>query len=318
LKDPYLILGVAKTASIDDIKKAYRTLAKKYHPDLNPGNKEAEAKFKELSNAFEQIGSVEARAQFDQGLSEEQQQQERARQRSSYYQTQQDGGRYSQSFGQDFEESDFFENLFRSAGGQTGRGRGRGGGRGRSTSGEDHLYRLEVDFKDAALGAQREITLPTGKKLLITIPPGVSSGTKLRFKKQGGPGVNGGAPGDAYVEILVKDLPGFTRVGNNIETELPLSFQEAILGAEVKVQTIDGSVLLQVPAGTSTGSRLRIRGKGIKAASGSSSSSVAERGDQIVIIKIVLPKIIDPALQEAVRGIGTQFSYNPRTTEASN
>lgn len=306
MRDPYKVLGIAKTASIEDIKKAYRTLAKKLHPDLNPGNKETEVKFKELGHAYEQIGSPEARAKFERGEIDEQHQ-ERARERSTYYQSQQDGGRYSESFGQDFEEADFFEHLFRNANAQAGRRQSAGSKK--DFSGEDHLYRLEVEFKDTAFGAEREIKLPTGKKLLIKIPPGIKSGTKLRFKNQGGPGIGSGAPGDAYVEISIKNLPGFSRVGNNIETELALSFQEAILGAEVKLQTIDGQVMLQVPAGTSTGSRLRIKGKGIK--------TDPERGDQIVIVKIVLPKIIDPALQEAVRSLGSQFSYDPRTAETT-
>lgn len=296
---------MSKSASDEDIKKAYRALAKKLHPDLNPGNDEAGAKFKELSHAYELVGSTEARENFDKAETTEQQQ-DRARERSTYYQSQQDGGRYSQSFGQGFEESDIFESLFRGANKQGAR---RNSTQSRSDfPGEDHIYRLEVEFKDAALGAEREITLPTGKKLLIKIPPGVRTGTKLRFKKHGGSGLGSGRPGDAYVEVSIRPLQGFNRVENNIETELPLSFQEAILGAEVKVKTIDGHVLLAVPAGTSTGSRLRIRGKGIGAGT--------TRGDQIVITKIVLPKKSDTALQDAVRGLGSQFSYNPRTTES--
>ncbi len=305
MKDPYKVLNVTKTASMDDIKKAYRTFAKKFHPDLNPGNKEAVSKFKEINYAYEQIGTEESRLKFDKGETDEQLQ-EKARERATYHQSQQEGGRYSQSFVQDFEDADFFESLFRNSHAQTGR---RQSTSSRSDiAGEDHLYRLDVEFKDAALGAEREITLPTGKKLLIKIPSGIKSGTKLRIKMQGGAGVASGPPGDAYVEIFVKDLAGFNRVGNNIETELYLSFQEAILGAEVKVQTIDGQVMLQVPAGTSTGSRLRIRGKGFKTSS--------MHGDQIVFIKIVLPKTIDPALQEAIRNLGSQYSYNPRITEA--
>ncbi len=304
MKDPYKVLNVAKTASMDVIKKAYRTLAKKFHPDLNPGNKEAEAKFKEISHAYEQIGKEDSRVKFDKGETDKQQQ---SRERATYYQSQQDSGRYSRSFGQDFDETDFFENLFRNSDAQGSR-RQPSSSR-PNLSGEDHLYRLEVDFKDAALGAEREITLPTGKKLLLKIPPGINSGTKLRIKKQGGAGFDSAPPGDAYVEISVNDLAGYRRVGNNIETELVLSFQEAILGAEVKVQTIDGQVMMQVPAGTSTGSRLRIRGKGIKTSSA--------RGDQIAIIKIVLPKIISSALKKAIRNLGSQYSYDPRSTKAT-
>lgn len=304
MKEPYSILGVQKTASDEDIKKTYRALAKKFHPDLNPGNSEAETKFKEIQHAYEQIGSVESRAKFDKGELSEQQPRS-AHERSSYYQGQQNGGRYSQSYDKNFQDADFFENLFRGANGQTRSQRETGNKT--ESPGEDHLYHLEIDFKDTALGAEREISMPTGKRLLIKIPPGIKSGTKLRFKKQGGPGVGIASPGDALVEIFVKSAPGFNRVGNNIETELPLSFQEAILGAEVKVETIDGHVMLQVPAGTSTGSRLRIRGKGILTGT--------TRGDQIVVTKIVLPKTTNPKLQNAIRELSSEFSYNPRTTE---
>lgn len=301
MKNPYTILGVPKSASDEDIKKAYRALAKKFHPDLNPGNKASEATFKDISQAYEQIGSSEARAQFDRGEIDEQQQ-ARAHERSTYYQSQQAGGRYSQSFGQGFEGADIFEELLRRGGQRTGARRPTAANP--DHPGEDHFYHLDVEFKDAALGAEREITLPTGKKLLIKIPAGISSGTKLRFKGQGGPGVGSGSPGDAYVEVSTKALPGFTRVGKNIETEVPISFQEAILGAEVKVPTLEGHVMLKIPAGTNTGSRLRIRGKGIGLANA--------RGDQIVVTKIVLPTKVDTALQDAVRGLGSQFYYDPR------
>jgi DnaJ-class molecular chaperone len=304
MNDPYAALGVAKTATQDEIKKAYRELAKKHHPDLNPGNSQAEARFKEASQAYEQIGTPEARAKFDQGESDEQRQQQewqqaQARAGASYYRTQQTGGRYSQAFGDGAE--DIFEEIFRRAGRTAAAS---------EIPGEDHYYRLEVEFKDAALGAEREIVLPSGKKLLIKIPAGVEAGTKLRFKQQGGAGSGGAPPGDAYVEISVKPQPGFTRVGNNIESVLPISLQEAILGGEVRVPTVDGQVMLKVPPGSSTGTRLRIRGKGVGAEK--------DRGDQIVNIHIVLPKRIDPALQEAVRGWESKFHYNPRAKEGES
>lgn len=304
MKDPYQSLGLSKSATQDEIKNAYRKLAKKFHPDLNPGNKQAEAKFKEISSAYDAIETPEKREKFDRGETMEQEQ-ERARQYasrggpSSYYNTQQDGGRYSYNFGDDESGGDIFENLF-----------GRGGRQSRRRApedypGEDHLYRMEVEFKDSVLGAEREITLPTGKKLQVKIPAGVESGTKLRLKGLGDPGIGKGRPGDALVEIHVKDQSGFKRVGQDIEVELPLSFIEALVGAEVPVPTVEGAVMLKVPQGVSTGSKLRIRGKGI-------GSPSKERGDQIAVIKIVMPKVVDSELQASVKAWGDKFSYNPR------
>jgi len=295
MKDPYQVLGVSKTATLDDIKTAYRNLAKKFHPDLNPGNKVAEEKFKDFASAYEKIGTAEARAQFDRGETPEQQQ-EQAR---SYHDTQKEGGRYSQSFGGGMGGDDFFENLFRNS------------RRTRSNqetnldfAGEDHRYQMSIDFRDSVLGAEQEISLPHGKRLQIKIPPGVESGTKLRFKSQGGPGIGKGPPGDAYVEITVRPLPGFKRVGRNVETELGISFIEAILGAEIKVPTIDGFVVMQVPPGVTTGSRLRIKGKGI--------ADSKEPGDQMVLLKVMMPKKSKTDLEEAVRGWGGKYDYNPR------
>jgi len=331
MKDPYQILGVSKTATQDEIKSAYRNLAKKLHPDLNPGNKAVEEKFKDISLAYERIGTAEARAKFDRGETPEQQQeqaQEQARRyaeaqaRASqggrgpfYHDTQQDGGRYSYSFGGDMGGDDFFENLFKAAG-QTGRTRGAHGSRDYYNKGQrqegmtddfpgqDRLYQMSVDFKDAVLGTEREITLPNGKRLHVKIPAGVETGTKLRFKNQGDPGIGNGPPGDAYVEITVRPLQGFKRTGFDIETEVAVSFIEAILGAEIKVPTLEGHVMLKVPPGVSTGSRLRIKGKGV--------ASIKEKGDQIVSIKIVMPKKNDPSLESAIKELSQKYSYNPR------
>jgi DnaJ-class molecular chaperone len=197
MKDPYQVLGLSKTATQEEIKKAYRALAKKNHPDLNPGNKPAEAKFKEIAHAFDQIGTPEARAKFDRG---ETNQGAGPDPSSSFYRSQEQGGRYAHSFDQEMGD-DFFESLF-------GKGRSRGHHRGRESSfdypGEDQLYQMEIDFKESILGGEKVITLPNGKKLQVKIPPGVEAGQKLRFSQQGGPGIGKGPAGDAYVEISVK------------------------------------------------------------------------------------------------------------------
>lgn len=298
MSDPYQILGLSKTATQDEIKKAYRKLAKSHHPDLNPGNKEAEKKFKEISHAFDQIGTAEARAKFDRGETQENPFGERGSGRS-YYHTQQDdeGGRYSYSFDGDLGE-DFFQEIF---------GRARGGHHSRrpfERSGEDELYQMEVDFKDAILGGEKLITLPQGKKLQVKIPAGVQDGAKLRFKGLGGPGTGNAPAGDMYVEIHIKPQKGFERIGDDVESEVEISFMEALLGAEVSVPTLSGNVMLKIPAGVSTGSKLRIRDKGVPG-----------KGHQIVKLKIVMPKEVDPALQEAIRHLQPKYDYNPRTLQ---
>lgn len=298
MSDPYKILGLTKGANLEEIKKSYRKLAKKYHPDLNPGNKEAEKHFKEVSHAFDLIGTAEARAKFDRGGTEEQQRQHYEDfmkgfgNKQSYHDTQRDHGRYSYSFGEDFGGADFFENLF--------------GGRGGAMEfpGEDLNYTLDVDFKEAALGAEKIITLPSGKNLSVKIPAGIESGKKLRFKGQGNPGTGKAGPGDAYIEIHVRDLDGFRRKGKDIETDLPISFLEAITGADVELQTLEGKIVLKIPPGVSSGSKLKVKGKG--------AGALDARGDLYVVLKIVMPKNIDPALKNAVESLKGQFDYNPR------
>ena len=291
MKDPYSILGLSKNADQDEIKKSYRKLAKKYHPDLNPGNKDAEKRFKEVSHAFDLIGTPESRAKFDRGETAEQ---EEARARQSYYDTQHKGGRYSYSFGEDIGGADFFENLF-------------GSGRRASSMdfpGEDINYKMEVGFIEAALGSEKIITLPDGKSLKVKIPAGIETGKKLRFKGLGGEGIGRGPKGDAYIEITVLPLDGFRSNGKDIETELPISLFDAILGAEVEVQTIDGNVMMKIPPGVSTGTKLRIKGKG--------RGAPTDRGNQVVTLKVVMPKHVDPAFRQEASQLREKYDYNPR------
>lgn len=281
MKNPYEALGVDKSSTQEEIKKAYRKLAKKFHPDLNPGNKNAEARFKEINNANDLIGSKEDREKFDRGETDPSRSQE-GQSRQYYSNTQNGGGRYSQSF--DGMDEDLFSSLF--------------GRRGPSRP-QDELYRMSIDFNESIRGGQKEITLPSGKRLSVKIPPGIESGKKLRFSKEG----QGGS--DVYVQIEVTPNPNFTRIGNDIESELSISVTEALMGAQINVPTIDGTVSLNVPPLISTGQKLRITGKGVR-----------EKGDHLVKIKIVNPPIksgaMDDEFKSAVLAWSKRHPFNPR------
>lgn len=310
--DPYSALGVNKTASLDEIKKAYRKLAKKYHPDLNPGNKEAEKKFKDVSHAFDLIGDEDSKKKFDRGETEEQQRHQyeeymkRGAQQGNpfYYETQGPGTRYSSNFEEGIDAEDLFSQLFGE------RGRGGGGRAGRASGmqfpGEDQLFKMDVEFKEAALGGEKVITLPNGKSLQVKIPAGIEEGKKLRFKGFGGEGYGGGPRGDALVEIHIKPHPDFTRHGMDIHSELPISLFEAVNGAEVPVATIDGSVMMKIPSMVSSGAKLRIKNKGI--------GTEGHRGNQIVTLKIVLPKEMPDDFKKSINDLASKYTYDSRGT----
>lgn len=283
--NPYQALGVAKTASQEEIRSAYRSLAKKYHPDLNPGSKEAERRFKELSTAYDQIGTPEARAKFDRGESGFEQ---RPPRQGPFY--------------RDAHEEDLFESIF--GGGSRRRA-------GMKFPGEDTLYRMQVELREATLGAEKEILLPNGRKLFVRIPRGVTDGTRLRFAGQGGPGIHGGPPGDAYVELTVRSDPRFTRQGDDLILELPVSLGEALWGARVRVPTLEGEVLLKIPPHSNSGTRLRLPGKGAY------SRAAHRRGDELVMLKVMLPESIDPELEEALRIWERRHPYDPRKRKAA-
>jgi DnaJ-class molecular chaperone len=310
----YEALGVSNTAPPEEIKNKYRSLAKKLHPDLNPGDKKAEAKFKKLAEAYDTLSDLKKRAKYDRGEPEGQGAGMGGapggdygfggrRSGGPFYRETQggpQGGRYSRSFS--------FEDLFGAGasagfGGDSAEGPAYGD---MNLDGEDAIYRMDVDFKDAALGAEKEINLPNGKRLAVKIPAGIDTGAKLRFPGHGNPPVGRGRNGDAYVEIRVRVSPVFKRSGNDVEIELPISLSEAILGAEIPVPTLEGNVSLRIPAGVSTGSKLRIRGKGIP---GRGSDP---RGDEIVRLTVVLPKTVDPEFRDAVEKWSKAHPYNPR------
>ncbi len=276
MKDPYQVLGVAKAASADEIKKAYRKLAKELHPDLHPGNKKKAEQFSEVSAAYDFLSDADRRARYDRGEIDASGAETRAR--GGYYWNEADhgaGGRkYQRGFKVDdmFSAEDIFSDLF-------SRG-GRGGGA-RTQKGNDVTYTLAVPFRDAAKGGRKTVKLASGKTIEINIPAGTSDGQKLRLRGQGEAGMSGGTAGDAYVEIHVEPDALFTRQGLDVHAEVKTPLQTAVLGGSITADTIHGPVNIKVPKNANSGTLLRLRGKGIEAG--------GKQGDHFVKLLITLP-----------------------------
>jgi DnaJ-class molecular chaperone len=283
MKDPYSVLGVEKSVSADEIKKSYRTLAKELHPDLNPGNKVVEQRFKEVSAAYHLLSDPKTRAKFDRG---EIQADGSAGYENAYHRAsgQAGAGRFDFNFNRDSGNiDDIFSDLF-------GRNPAQGGRpRSQSRKGQDVTYTIHVSFVDAAKGTAHRIKLFDKKMLDAKVPAGTADGQILRLKGQGMHGIGGGAAGDALVTIRVDPHPIFTLEGRDINVTLPITLDEAVLGAKITVPTIDGKVSVSVPSGTSSGAKLRLKGKGIVG----KSNTV---GDQFVMLKVVLPDDPDEEL----------------------
>src|SRR5262245_32996214 len=307
MPDPYQVLGVAKTASEDDIRKAFRKLAKKYHPDLNPGDKAAEARFKEISQANEIVGDPEKRRRFDAGEIDATGQEAPPR---GFYRDQAGGagGRKYQRSGEQESFVDMggiFEEMFGRRRGFGGAAEG-GGFHGFDMGGLPITYTLAVPFLVAARGGKQRVGLPDGRTLDIDVPDGTIDGTTLRLKGQGMPGAEGKPPGDAYVEIRVQPHAFFEPRDNDIHMELPVTLSEAVLGGRVRVPTIGGAVMLNVPAGSNTGSSLRLKGRGLL------DRKSGQRGDQYVRLKVVLPDQPDTTLKEFLEKWEAGRDYDPR------
>ena len=301
MASPYETLGVAPNASQDDIRKAYRKAAKDTHPDLNPGKPEAENRFKEINAAYDIIGDADKRKRYDAGEIDEtgaERQPERHFYREYAEADRQSrrgasvGGRGDR--GADF-DYDVFADLFR--------GRGEGGEI--RMPPQDVHYALAVDFLDVVNGTHKVVAMPDGKTLDITIPAGINDGQVLRLKGQGLPGSDGKL-GDAYVEISVRPHAGFKREGHDILSTLPVSLGEALNGASVHVDTVDGPVDVKVPKDAKEGTKLRLRGKGV------SRGKVGGRGDQLVEIHIVPPEGADEALAQFMAEWEKTHPQNPR------
>jgi DnaJ-class molecular chaperone len=307
-KDLYKTLGVAKTATEAELRKAYRALAKKHHPDLNVGNKEAAERFKEIASAYDILGDADKRKRYDAGEIDESGQERPERQFYRQYAEGPAGGKYRQGPGGGFRSGgpasddaadifggDIFSELFGRGGGSPfERAQARGG---------DVSYTLKISFLDAARGGPKRITLPDGSTLDVTIPAGINDGQTLRLKGKGQAGRSG--TGDAYVKIEVEPHADFERKGNDIHSSVPVALDEAVLGGKIEAETVSGPIQVTVPAGSNTGGVLRLKGKGIAPAQGAP-------GDHYVHLEIVLPKAPDPELRAFLEEWRKSHRYDPR------
>lgn len=307
----YDILGVSRRASEDDIRRAFRKLAKELHPDLNPGNASAAERFKKVSAANDILADPDKRRLYDAGEIDAKGEPRRPQWRGGAHPGAQHGGQggsggpraRTQSGGfDDFSFSDIFSDVFGQA---RGAGAGPAGARGFASKGNDLRYTLEVDFLESVVGAKKRVTLPEGGVLDLAVPEGVTDGQVLRLKGKGGRGLHGGPAGDALVEIKVRPHPQFKRQGDDILVEVPISIDEAVLGAKIEVPTVTGRVQLTIPKGTSSGKTFRLKGKGV------ANRSSGATGDELVSVKIILPDVIDESLSYFFSEWRQKNAYDP-------
>jgi DnaJ-class molecular chaperone len=284
VSNPYTVLGVSRNASQSEIKKAFRKLARRLHPDSAPDDPGAEEKFKDVSRAYDLLSDPKKRAEYDEGWPPS---------GANGF-----GGARGRARRRWRNESNPFEEFFRQ---RAARER-----TGIKVKGANVSYNLRVDFLDAARGAKKRVKMANGKKLDVTVPPGTVNGQIFRLKGQGLAGIGGGEAGDALVEIEVAPHDFFQRDGIDVRVEIPVTLQEAVAGGKIDVPTIDGDVSLTLPEGSNTGTVLRLKGKGL------AMSNDAGRGDQYVTLKVILPKKPDKALLDFVRKWGPKNPYSVR------
>lgn len=301
MNNPYEVLGVAPTASAAEIQTVYRKLAKKLHPDLNPGDKSAEEKFKEVAGAYDLLGDAEKRKRFDNGEIDAAGAERPPHHFYRDYATSDDNHPYRDPSGYaDFMDAeDAFAEILRR--GQRARANRRG---------QDLRYSLPISFVESITGANKRLTLPDGGTLDVKIPPGLVDGQILRLREKGAPGTGNGGPGDALIEVGVVPDHRFTREGDDISLELPISLSEAVLGGRIRVSTPTGDVTMSVPKGSNTGTTMRLKGKGAPRRGGG-------HGDQFVKLKVVLPKPPDPELEAFVSNWDNGKAFNPREDRTS-
>ncbi len=321
MRNPYDVLGVAKGANADEVKKAFRKLAKKLHPDQNKNDPKAQEKFSEINTAYEILGDAEKRGQFDRGEIGAD-----GKPRGfegfgaggpggpgGFRRQAGPGGAEHFEFnfgggggpfggaggGGGFDASDIFSGIF-------GGGRARGGARGGAApKGEDFVASALVPLVEAARAGKVTVVMPTGRTLEVKIPKGVEDGQQIRLRGQGQPSPYGGEPGDAIITLKFAPHPLFKVEGRDLRLNLPITLYEAALGGKVDVPTLEGKVELTVPAGSSSGRRLRLRGKGLESATGT-------RGDLYVTLQIALPEAADPDFDDLMRKWRDQRPYDPR------
>lgn len=301
---PYETLGVSRDATQKDIQSAYRKLAKKLHPDLNPGDKGAEERFKAVSAAYALLSDEEKRGKFDRGEIDETGAETAPR---SFYRDYAGAGgtagRYESAHGfQDFgDKDDIFSSFF------SRRGRGQ-----QSMRGQDLHFSMEIDLLEAVNGAKKQISLPGGGPALdLTIPPGTRDGQTLRLRGKGEPGHNGAATGDALIDIRVRPHPLFQVDGEDVRYDIPISLSEAVLGGKIRVPTMDGAVNVTIPPHSNTGKVLRLKGKGMRKPGGG-------HGDAYVTLKITLAPQADPSLAAFVEGWAAGKAEDPRKNLGGN
>lgn len=282
-KDLYALLGVPRTAAEDDIRKAYRKLARKYHPDVNPNDKKAEERFKEISLAYEVLSDKEKRARYDEFGAQSLAQGFDPGQAREYARWSQGARRspFHESSASDVDVD--IEDLL---GGLFGARRARGPMKGRDADGE-----IEIDFLDAVRGGEVRVQVADRGTLRVKIPPGADDGTRIRLAGQGDAGALGGPPGDLYLTLRVRPHVFFSRKGSDLSLDLPVTVPELVIGASIEVPTPDGTVTMKVPPHSASGRVLRLRGKGVTKLGGTG------RGDLFVKLVVELPDPADPRLE---------------------